>query len=281
MSRKKYSLFDFWVIFLIVFFLNSPWILGQAGRGKARLKGVVLDENGQPVPSAQVVLELLSSEQVKREVKTNKKGEWAILGLGSGNWRVTASAEGFIPTTTTIFVSQIEKNPKVVLKLKKIKVSQKGLRDEASLDYLEKAASLYTNKKYDEALAILEEAITEYPETYQVRILMGDCYREKAELDRALELYTQAVQEIPDDEMGKEIKAKTFSAIGDCYLRKGDLEKAQTFFKQSIETYPENEIIPYNVGEIYFANQKLDEAIQYFSLATKIKPDWALSLIHI
>jgi Tfp pilus assembly protein PilF len=32
--------------------------------------------------------------------------------------------------------------------------------------------------------------------------------------------------------------------------------------------------LAYNVGEIYFSNQNLDEAQKYFELATQIKPEW-------
>lgn len=277
MRKKIYLLIS--VICIAFFFLGtlSPYLLAQAGRGKARLKGLVLDETGKPIPSAKVVLELLSSEQVKRELKTNRKGEWVILGLGSGNWRITASAEGYVPTKTTIFVSQIEKNPKVVLKLKKIEVAAaEALKEEGTLDILNQATTLYEQRKYDEALSVLNDLLTKNPDVYQIKILMGDCYREKGELDKAIELYTEAVQQSQNDEQAKEITAKTLAAIGDCYLKKGDIEKAQSFFKQSIETYPDNETLAYNVGEIYFSNQKPDEAIHYFQLATQINPKWAL-----
>ncbi len=34
-------------------------------------------------------------------------------------------------------------------------------------------------------------------------------------------------------------------------------------------------MLAYNVGEIYFLHRKLDEAIQYYEFAAKIKPDWS------
>lgn len=275
MAMRKKIYFLILIICVLFFWLGtiSPDLLAQAGRGKARLKGLVLDEAGKPIPSAKVVLELLSSEQIKKELKTNKKGEWIILGLGSGNWQVTASAEGYIPSKTTIFVSQIEKNPKVVLKLKKIEVATaEALKKEGTLDILDQATTLYEQRKYDEALSILNELLTKNPDVYQIKILMGDCHREKGEVDKAIELYTEAVQKSQNDEQAKEITAKTLAALGDCYLKKGDIEKAQSYFKQSIETYPDNETLAYNVGEIYFSNQKPDEAIHYFQLATQINP---------
>jgi len=277
MKYTKLYLFGFLGIILLLLFLTSPVLFAQAGRGKARVQGQVLDEGGKPVASAKVLLELLTTEHAVRETTTGKNGEWALIGLGSGNWRVTVSAEGFIPTTTTIFVSQIDKNPKVVLTLKRPEIRQDAvIADETSLAYLEEATRLYNEKNYDEALVILERFLDQNPKAYQVQVLMGDCYREKGDLDKAVEYYSLAIEGAKTDEkMGKEITAKSLAAIGDIYLRKGDIDKAQAFFKQSVDANPENETLAYNVGEIYFSNQKLEEAIQYFTLATKIKASWA------
>jgi tetratricopeptide (TPR) repeat protein len=57
-------------------------------------------------------------------------------------------------------------------------------------------------------------------------------------------------------------------------VRKNDIANAQVYFKQSIDMSPDNETLAYTVGEVFFSNQKLDEAIEYFSKATVIKPDW-------
>ncbi|MBM3284875.1 MAG: carboxypeptidase regulatory-like domain-containing protein, partial [Candidatus Aminicenantes bacterium] len=119
MRFKKNRFLFFFGFLALVLASASPEALAQAGRGKGRVQGLVLDEEGKPVISAKVVLELLSGERTQFEATTDKNGGWALIGLGSGNWKVTVSAEGYIPTTTTIPVSQIEKNPKVVLKLKK------------------------------------------------------------------------------------------------------------------------------------------------------------------
>jgi tetratricopeptide (TPR) repeat protein len=150
------------------------------------------------------------------------------------------------------------------------------ITDESSLAYIEQATQLFNNKEYDQALIILEQFLAQNPKAYQVQILIGDCYREKGETDKAIEIYGKAIEDAKADEkMGKEVMVKGLAALGDCYLRKNDLEKAQEYFKQSVDASPEDETLAYNVGEIYFSNQKLDEAIQYFSKATEIKPDWA------
>lgn len=274
MKTKKFSLFFLLTLSLL---LASHNVFAQAGRGKARLNGLISDEEGKPIASAKVVLELLQSEPVQREATTDKDGEWVFIGLGSGNWRITVTAEGYIPNSTTIFVSQLDKNPKVVLKLKKPELTKDAvIRDEASLAFIDKATQLFNEKDYDGALTILEQFLAQNPTAYQAYILVGDCHREKGDFEKAIESYNKAIEEAKKDEkMGQEITAKGLAAIGDCYMRMRDFDKAQSFFRQSIDTYPENETLAYNVGEIFFSNQKLDEAIQYFTVATQIKPDWA------
>jgi tetratricopeptide (TPR) repeat protein len=249
--------------------------MAQAGRGTARISGTVIDEQGNPIPAAKVVMELMGQEAVTRDTKTNRNGEWSLIGLGSGNWRITASAEGFVPSETTAFVSQIAHNAKIVLTLKKIsELDTSGLQS-TDLGLIQQANDLYDERKYDEALTLLQEFLTNNPTAYPTHINIGDCYKEMGEYEKAEEHYTLALEAAKTDEkMGEEMTAKAMAAIGDIYLKKGDFESAQSYFEQSIELLPENETLAYNVGEIYFANQKLDEAIRYYGIAIQIKPDW-------
>jgi tetratricopeptide (TPR) repeat protein len=265
------------VAVILSFFISAQGLAAQGGRGKGRLQGLVLDEAGNPVPGANVLLELMAKEAAERSATADKDGEWAMVDLGSGNWRVTVSHEGYIPTTTTCFVSQIQKNPKVVLKLKRPEIDKNAvITDEASLAFIEQATKLFNEKQYDQALAILEQFLAQNPKAYQTQLLIGDCYREKGELDKAIEIYKKALEEAKADEKtGLQVTARALAAIGDSYVRKNDIENAQVYFKQSIDTSPDNETLAYTVGEVFFSNQKLDEAIDYFTKATVIKPDWA------
>ena len=267
----------FTVGLVLSFLIGAQELAAQGGRGKGRVQGVALDEAGNPIPGAKVLLELMAKESAQREQLTDKDGEWAMIDLGSGNWRLTISAEGYIPTTTTVFISQLQKNPKVVLKLKKPEIDKDAvITDEASLAYIEQATKFFNDKQYDQSLAILEQFLAQNPKAYQVQLLIGDCYREKGEVDKAIEIYNKALEESKADaKTGQQMGAKALAAIGECYVRKNDIANAQVYFKQSIDANPDNETLAYNVGEIFFSNQKLDEAIQYFTKATEIKPDWA------
>jgi len=250
---------------------------GQAGRGLARVNGTVVDQVGNPVPQAKIELVLIQNEETKRETTTDKKGQWAIMGLGTGIWRVTASAPGYQPASVECNVKQLDRNPVIALTMKRMSAGDRPSgTDEASLALIDLGNQLYNNNKYDEALAVFQELLVKNPTVYQIKLSIGDCYREKGEFDTALAIYTEAADTaLIDAVSGKEVRAKSLARIGECHIKKGDFETAQNYFKQSIEAFPENEVLAYNVGEICFSNQKLDEAINYFTLATQIKPDWS------
>jgi tetratricopeptide (TPR) repeat protein len=123
---------------------------------------------------------------------------------------------------------------------------------------------------------MFEQFLEKNPAAYQVKLNIGDCYREKGDYAKAMEYYNLvAAQADTDPAMGKTMKAKALAAIGLCYLRQKNLEEAQKYFRQSIDMAPQDEMLAYNVGEICFSNQEIEQATKYFELAAQIKPDWA------
>ena len=261
----------------ILFFFVGSLLFAQAGRGVGRLGGVILDENDQPIVGAKVVVTFIQEAAggLQLEAKTNKKGEWSFIGLGSGKWSLMASAEGYAPYTQEVTVSQLEKNPRMTIKLKKAVAGMSIIEDESSLKILDEGNEFYKEGKYDTALALYEEFLEKNPAAYQVLLNIGDCYREKGDTDKALETYQQVIEKSKDDRaMGVSMKAKALAAMGLVYLKQNNLEEATKYFKQSVDTAPQDEVVAFNVAEVCFNNQQLDEAQKYYELASSIKPDW-------
>jgi len=214
---------------------------------------------------------LFQDERTKMETVSDANGEWSILGLGSGKFRVTASADGYIPANTLVEIKQLSRNPPVILKLKK---AEKIVASEDLMQYLEKGNALLKEKKYDDAIASYQKLLDKHPKLYKVKYKIADCYREKGDLNKAIALYEEVVTEAKDDK-DINIAAKALGTIGGLYLTKKDMAKAQSYFQKSIELNPQDEILAFNVGEINFGNNNVDDAIKYFGLAIKIKPKWA------
>jgi len=275
------------LVFLLVSFSLVTAAAGQAGRGKGRVTGALVDEAGSPVVGAKIIIEYQGDTALSFDSTSNKKGEWSFLGLGTGQWRISVTADGYLPAVHDVYIKQLEANPKITLTLKKATQAGGGLvKDESTLQLIEKGNQLFNEKSYDEAILVFREFLEKNPAVYQIHLNIGNCYREKGEYDAAVAEYNTLIERAAKETAGAEYAAKALAAIGECFLKKGDMDKSQDYFKQSIEMYPNNEFLAYNVGEICFSNQKLDEAVQYFELAAKIKPKWAepyykLGLVHL
>jgi tetratricopeptide (TPR) repeat protein len=259
----------------VIILLTSGLAIGQAGRGIARMGGFVFDKDGKPVQGAKVTVVFDQPGGSTFETITDKKGEWAFMGVGTGNWLVTATAKGYLPVTVSTYVRQLEKNPKVTVKLEKQAAGSGIVQDESTFQVLEEGNAFFKDGKYDTALTMYEEFLAKNPGAYQVLLNIGDCYREKGDYDTAVQKYNKLVEQAASDAaMGKTMGAKGLAAIGLCFLKQGKLAESQDYFKKSIEMAPQDENLPYNVAEIYFSNQQIDDAIRYFDMAIQIKPDW-------
>jgi tetratricopeptide (TPR) repeat protein len=266
--------FPFRIFFVIVILIGSVPVRGldQVGQGKGRLTGVVTDDGGEPISGAKVVLRFLGKGQASFETTTDKSGRWSILGLGTGDWNVMASADGYDSANRDCFVRQLYDNPRVPLVLAKI---QPLKQDPRPAGLLEKANDFFYVKKYGEAAAAYQEYLRLNPDDVMVRLSAGDCYRENGEFQKGIEQFQKVVEMTSKDPLSKEITARGLTGLGECYFKIGDLEKAESYFRSSIEKSAENEVVAYNLGEVCFSLRKVDEAIRYYALAARLSPYWS------
>ena len=121
MNTKNKFKVNLIIILLLAVFLPIG-LHAQAGLGKGRLSGTVVDEIGKPVANATITLEFEKSGK-KFKATSDQKGEWALLGLGTGRCNVIAMANGFLPSILQVNVFQLKPNPLVnfVLKIDPVK----------------------------------------------------------------------------------------------------------------------------------------------------------------
>lgn len=280
MNKHSCGRFFVLIIFSIIIFIALSFLpaLAQEGLGRGRISGQVVDENGNPVEGALITAESLSAE-TKLEGKSDRKGHFAVAGLGTGMWRITASKPGYVNSSIDMNVRQLATNPPITFTLKKM-VGLAALKsDEASFVLFDKGNSLLQEEKFDEALAVFEEFLARYPEIYQVHLNIGTVYLRKNDLDKAAAEFKlvldKALQTHGDYKKDPESTFRAFSGLGEIYLKQGDFEAAQKQFSQALEISPRDEVAAYNVGEVFFSNQQIDDAIKYFELAIQIKKDWS------
>ncbi len=264
-------------ILLLVFFVALV-TFAQEHMGKGRINGTVADEKGQPLEGVLIVVESLKYK-TKLQGYSDKNGHFAVAGMGSGRWRITASKEGYSKSFVEMNIRQLRRNPPITFTLKKVSGHTTLLADKESFEIFDKGNLLINEERYDEALGTFEEFLEKYPEIYQAHLNIGTCYLKKGELDKAEVEFKlvldKTMENFGDYKKDPQASLRAFTGLGELYIRKEDYETAQKYFAQALEISPEDEVAAYNVGVVFFSHQKIDEAIRYFELAIKIKKDWS------
>jgi len=270
--------------FLLIF--STSMALAQEGRGQGRVFGTVKDEEGNPIEGAEIVCESLEYD-FSLKTASDKKGKWAIAGFGPSVFRIAASKKGYIPSEMQMRLSHFrEKNPPIDFVLKSIESSGMQVMEdvEVSKELFREAADLFDEGRYSTSLQLFQEFLETNPTLFQVRLNIGDCYREMGEHENALTEYQVVLDKLKEensDLKGNKYAAQALAHMGETYLKIDDVEKGQFYLTQAIEIFPNDHALAFNVAEIYFKGGKIDQAIEYYTLAIQIKSDWPLAHLKI
>jgi len=208
-----------------------------------RIAGKVIDETGAPVPEATVRAESPTASPGSLTGTTNGKGEFAILGLRSGQWTVTVTAAGFEPAEFNLPVRNRTNVPSMRVTLRR---SRRGARSqltevdvEAFQASLGEAAALAADGRIDEALSIYERLVEIVPALTSIHRTMGDLYVLKKDRVRALEAYQRLKDAEPDDEEAAAAVASVALALGLEAEAAGDREAAIRYLEQAVAAAPD------------------------------------------
>ena len=282
-SRNKFLYLGTFAFFLLFWTVSITF--AQQPVGKARITGIAVDETGQPLEGVLIVAEGVTYK-TKYERYTSKKGRFTVLGLATGQWRITATKKGYTSSYVNMRVQQLKKSPPITFTLKKItSVAAPVAYDDEYAQLFAKGNLLIKEEKYDEALAVFEKVLEKHPKIYQCHLNIGTCYLKKGELDKAEAEFKMALDKILEngDDYKKDAATSyfAFTELGALFILKGDFESAQKYFSLAVDISPQKELTAFNAGLDFFAHQQFDEAIKFFELAIQIKKDWSKPYIRL
>ncbi|MEN6559469.1 MAG: tetratricopeptide repeat protein [Acidobacteriota bacterium] len=260
--------------------LALPAVLaGQENLGRGRVTGKVVDRNDRPVAGALIVAQSLTALTTRLEARTDGKGGFVVGGMGTGPWRFTVGKSGYQDAVQDVDVHQLRPNQPLVFVLTELAAAAPAdnARKEAE-DNLALGNQLLAAEKYAEARELLEGFLKDHPDAYQVRLQIGMCSLKLGETDLA-ETELKALLDAIAAKSGSYDKepalaVQALAGLGEAAVKRGDMEAAMARFREALTVSPTSELVAYNVAEILFANQKTDEAIQYYLMAIEIKKDW-------
>jgi tetratricopeptide (TPR) repeat protein len=188
-------------------------------QNSARIFGVVTDHEGNPVDGAAVLMEFQGGLTRSFQTSSNAQGEYIQVGLASGPYLVTYTAEGIGMLRYNLRLSAGQEFELDVQVLGQGQIDRTGLSAEeiADLDAREATADAFTGGleaarggNYDEAAQLLAEAIEVTPDCGECLRNLGIVEFQRGNYDEAEQALRRATEIAPDD-------AAAFDALADVY----------------------------------------------------------------
>ncbi len=139
----------------------------------------------------------------------------------------------------------------------------------SSEEYDERAHQLYNEGQYDEALDVLREGLTIYPNAVELHIGVGYAYHAREEYAWARRSFEEALVLDPEHE-------DALAGLGETLLKFGQQEAALRSFRRTLELGYEDDIeLMLQVGRALFREGLIEESREYFETAARQTPDSA------
>jgi tetratricopeptide (TPR) repeat protein len=233
---------------------------------QGKIEGIVIDNSGNPIEK--VTVSIISSRISSRhyEVRTNKEGKFAQVGLWPGYYQISFKKEGYMPVSQEVKVNIDESTS---LEVKMEKAEEILARSLSKADKLfQKGNKLYEEKKYREAIHNYEEAISLNSTQWGYHLNLGLAYKKMEIKEEALAAFRQAVELNPESYSSNK-------ELGETLAQSGNFGKAKKFYQKAAELSPDDPDAFYNLGVCLTNLGESEEALENFLKAVKIKEDYA------
>jgi tetratricopeptide (TPR) repeat protein len=206
-------------------FAATADIFAQEWRGgRARVEGSVKTVNGEPIADAKVMLRWGQSGRGGPDLKTDKKGKWAIFGIVGGPWNVDVEAAGYLPQKMSVNISESERNQSIDVKLEPQPQAQAQSREELRVggktiskedsEAIERANAAFQEKKFTAAREDYLKALAELPESEPLMMRIAAAYEGEGNTQDALKYARQAAEKDPTaTPYGRPVAAALMAAV--------------------------------------------------------------------
>lgn len=256
-------------IAVLVVVLAVASVIYGAVLGKLRVQ--VLDSRGKPVPGVKVTLQSTRVSTVVYEITTKKNGVAVQTGLQNHVFIVTLEKEGYQTVKKNVKIpAGLLQKEEVTLYTAKEALEQSIANDPRAqaVNAFNKAAALINQKKYDESLELLKEAVSLDDTIHQAHYYLGFIYFEKGKYQESLRALLKVVEF--DEE-----NAQAYRLLAAVSEKLGKKEEAQKYTKLAQEKGGKTPLDAYNEGIHAFNSGETDKAIAAFEQVLKLDEKYA------
>jgi tetratricopeptide (TPR) repeat protein len=155
-------------------------------KGKGRISGKVLDDQGKPLEGA-IVMMRLPDVMSGPNIKTNKKGDFEARDIKAGEWTIRVQADTFLTHEMNVSLAEKGKVEKLEVRLEKDETAQ----------LLEKGDELFKAGQFAAARAEYEKVLAARPDLPAIHNAIAYTYGREGNHAKALEHMDIALESEP------------------------------------------------------------------------------------
>jgi tetratricopeptide (TPR) repeat protein len=257
------------LLLVLVLFVHS-FSLGQGYKGQGKIKGVVTDQNGNPVEG--VKIKMYSQRAASGfEVTTDADGKWRAFYIRGGPYDIELEKAGYMPKKMNLTISEYNVNPDTDFVIEKI---EGMILTEDLIKELETGNSLYEQEKFEEAIDAYQEIVEKFPDAYILYRNIGNCYFRMEDYAQAEEFYLKVLEKEPDDH-------EAMLSIGNTYTNRQQNDKALEWYNKIDFENISDPLVLFNIGSNFYTQGQHQEALKYYRKAVELRPDFLDALFQL
>jgi len=233
---------------------------------QGKITGTVLDQAGNPVEKAEVMIVSQKTTTIRYELKTDGTGRFVQIGMLPGYYILSVKKTGFAPGSKEVHIG-VAGDEKVEIKLMSAQAAAEKSYSAADRAFLS-GNKLYAEQKYAEAAAAYGEAIGLDPANWAYRLNLGLTQKKSGQIEEALASFRKAV----------ELNPESYSAnkeTGETLAKAGQFAEAKPFYEKAAGLSPDDPDAQYNLGVCQVNLGESEAALPRFAKAVELNPDYA------
>ena len=239
-----------------------------------RVSGTVTEaETGEPIEGVEITAFMVNQPNTKITDTTDKKGKYTITGLVPGLAAFQFEKYGYEPFQISRRLSSTAVKITMNAKLVKIKREEGTVSPEISEKYNE-GVELFKAGNLDEALAIFEQLVADYPDLYEVHLNIGIILQGKEDYDKALEHYRIALEHNPDNE-------NALIYVAEVYLAQRNFEEALIWYIKAAEVKPDLYYVIGQIADVARFIENYEVAVEYYNKAIALDPTKPMPYLYV
>ena len=239
------------------------------------VRGTLVDDKGQPIESAQVVIQYQGGVNREFRATTNENGSFIRVGLQPGEYKLLFSKEGYQPMEMELRVRIGDPTDLGQITLPEVSAEMKAAQrmqelNAAVADEFKAGIAAAEAEDYQGAIASFQKVLEINPESAEAHFNIGFAHSKLGHTAEAEAAYQKAIEYDPST-------VEAYVELSSIYSGEQKWAEALEMLKKAVEIQPNDTRYQYNLGAVALNSGNMDVAEAAFRKILELDPSFPMA----